>query len=152
MVGEDRLLWTLPVGGLSSWSGGGSGRKSALEAFPVLYGEEMITEQPWPSTLREMMLAYRFLPGVGMKLGTRAHIDGPRGVISGLSLRLGNTRDPRCCGPSRWPSPSGHPNSSRRFLQRPLPSPLTPCPTLTPVHPLHPTQVPCAPTLLKTPQ
>lgn len=69
VVGEDRLLWTLPVGGLSSWSGGGSGRKSALEPFPALYGEEMITEQPWPSTLGEMRLAYRFLPGVGMNWG-----------------------------------------------------------------------------------
>lgn len=49
--------------------GGGWGRRRTLEAFPVLHGEEMITEQPWPSALGATRLAYRFSPGVGMDWG-----------------------------------------------------------------------------------
>lgn len=66
--GDCILLWTLPLGGMF-WSGGGLGRRRTLEAFSVLHGEEMITEQPWLSALGEMRLAYHFLPGVGMNWG-----------------------------------------------------------------------------------
>lgn len=106
---------------LPAWRG--SGRRRALDAFPALYGEKMTAEQPWPSALGEMGLAYRFLPGVGMSWGQEPVLMAQRSPL-GASVRLGNATDPKCCGPFRWPRPSDHPDSSAGFLQWPLSGPL----------------------------
>lgn len=50
----------------------------------MLYGEEMITEQPWPSALGAMRLAYRFLPGVGMDWGQEPVLMAPQESSQGF--------------------------------------------------------------------
>lgn len=102
--GDCLLLWTLPLGGVSAPSGGGSGRRRALDAFPALYGEKMIAEQPWPSALGEMGLAYRFWPGVGMNWGQEPVLMAQRSPLR-APVKLGNATDPRAVGPSGGPTP-----------------------------------------------
>lgn len=94
---------------LPGWGRGGagnSGRRKALDAFPALYGEKMIAEQPWPSALGEMGLAYRCLPGGAVNWGQEPGLLAQRSPL-GASVGLGNAADPKC-----WAHPSDHPGSS----------------------------------------
>lgn len=59
----------------------------------------MIAEQPWPSALGEMGLAYRFLPGVGMNWGQEPVLMAQRSPLR-APVRLGNATDPRAVIPS----------------------------------------------------
>lgn len=91
--GDCLLLWTLPLRGVSSPEWGGSSKRRALDAFPALYGEKMIAEQPWPSALGEIGLAYRFLPGVAMNWGREPVLLAQRSPLR-APVRLGNAVGP----------------------------------------------------------